>query len=73
MTQAAYEAITAEIDTLISEGYKVVIEKSSARWDHYDGLIYLVKVMDGEIIVAQAESGILSEAMGDAYGDTPER
>lgn len=73
MSETAYEAIKSEINTLIEEGYQIVISKSTAKWDHYDGTIYRIAVMDGEIEVAVGESGILSEAMADAYQDTPER
>jgi hypothetical protein len=35
--------------------------------------VYRVIIMDGEIVITQAESGILSEALSDAYQNTPER
>lgn len=72
MSATEYDAIISVIDPLIEEGYTITITKGK-NWIGYDGLVYRVTVMDGEIIVTQAESGILCEALGDVYQSTPER
>lgn len=72
MSATAYEAIMSVIDPLIEEGYIITISRGE-NWIGYDGLVYKVVVMDGEILVTEARSGLLEEALSDAYLDTPER
>lgn len=67
------KALLSEIDPLLEEGYTVTLSKSPVKMPDYDGLVYRVTVMDGEIVVTSADSGILSEALADVYSSTPER
>lgn len=71
MSATEYDALMSVVTPLTQEDYSIVIEK--AYWPDADFPVYRVIVMDGEIVITQAESGILSEALSEAYQNTPER
>lgn len=73
MSVSEREVIINTIGILTQENYQIVISKSETKLPEYDGIVYRVTVMDGEIVVTQAESGILSEALSDVFQSTPER
>jgi hypothetical protein len=73
MSVTEREVIINTIGILIQENYQVVISKSENQEFGYEGIVYRVTVMDGEIMITQAESGILSEALSEVFQNTPER
>lgn len=73
MSATEYDALMSVVEPLIKEGYQIVISKSETELPGYEGVVYRVTVMDGEIIITQAESGILCEALSDVFQSTPER
>lgn len=70
MSGTSWESLISMVDPLIYEGYSIVIEQGEPEEDFTP---YLVKVMDGDRLVASGRSGYLTEALADAFGATPER
>lgn len=71
---AASEAIVSNIETLVAEGYTVKVEFMSIPNDEGEripGYVVIVGDEDGKF-VANGISDTLSEAMADAYSQTPE-
>lgn len=72
MSALSWEALISMIDPLVDEGYTVTISKGADEPD-LDFIIYDVKVMDGDKVVATGRGGYLTDALAEAYESTPER
>lgn len=70
---ATNESIASNIEALANDGYTVKIQTASQIYDGKRHYFYCVTVhREYDEIVATGESGLLSEAIKDAYGATPE-